>query len=142
MGITRAPKLEVNLNTFIQIFTLASMIIGGVVIWVDKSRDIEDLQAWRSGHETLHKDRLAEVKATEARVEERFRGLEADSRKVASQVDNLSYRVTVTEQTTTSTAMAIKELQSLVSQQAGDIKVVREILQRIEAGQRRGSERQ
>ncbi len=138
MGISRAPKLEVNLNTFIQIFTLISMTVGGVAIWVDKSRDIEDLQAWRASHETLHKDRLVEVKAMEARVEERFRGLEADSRKVASQVDNLAYRVTVTEQTTTSTAMAIKELQSLVSQQAGDIKVVREILQRIEAGQRGG----
>jgi len=55
--------------------------------------------------------------------------------------DQLSYRVTVTEQTTTSTATAIKELQNLVSQQAGDIKVVREILQRIEAGQRGGIEK-
>lgn len=141
IGITRARTMEWNLNTVIQLITLAGMCIGGVTIWVDKSRDIEELQNWRGGHETLHKDRLAEVKANEARVEERFKGLEADGRKVASQVDNLAYRVTVTEQTTTSTASAIKELQSLVSQQAGDIKVVREILQRIEAAQRRGGER-
>jgi hypothetical protein len=42
--------------------------------------------------------------------------------------DHLSYRVTVTEETTTSTTTAIEELQNLVSQQASDIKVVREIL--------------
>ncbi|GLR51826.1 hypothetical protein KYK30_21870 [Shinella yambaruensis] len=106
MGITRARTMEWNLNTVIQLITLAGMCIGGVTIWVDKSRDIEELQNWRGGHETLHKDRLAEVKTNEARVEERFKGLEADSRKVASQVDNLAYRVTVTEQTTTSTASA------------------------------------
>jgi len=77
------------------------------------------------------------VKAGEGRAEERFRSIESEVRKI----DQLSYRVTVTEQATTSTATAIKELQSLVSQQAGDIKVVREILQRIEAAQRGGIDR-
>jgi hypothetical protein len=137
MGITRARTMEWNLNTVIQLVTLVGMIIGGVTIWVDKSRDIEELQTWRTGHEQYHKERLAEVKAGEGRAEERFRSIESEVRKI----DQLSYRVTVTEQTTTSTATAIKELQNLVSQQAGDIKVVREILQRIEAGQRNGIER-
>ncbi|MXN46042.1 hypothetical protein GR138_12660 [Shinella kummerowiae] len=141
MGITRARTMEWNLNTVIQLVTLVGMIIGGVTIWVDKSRDIEDLQTWRTGHEQYQKERLAEVKAGEGRTEERFRSLEADGRKATSMLENLSYRVTVTEQTTTSTATAIKELQNLVSQQAGDIKVVREILQRIEAGQHSGIER-
>jgi len=136
MGISRSPKLEWNLNTLIQLVTLLGMCVGGVAIWIDKSRDIEELQTWRAGHDQYHKERLAEVKAGEGRTEERFRSLEADGRKATSMLENLSYRVTVTEQTTTSTATAIKELQNLVSQQAGDIKVVREILQRIEAGQR------
>ncbi|SOC48450.1 hypothetical protein SAMN05892877_1701, partial [Rhizobium subbaraonis] len=39
----RAPKLEWNLNTIIQIITLIGMCVGGVAIWVDKSRDIEEL---------------------------------------------------------------------------------------------------
>jgi hypothetical protein len=56
-------------------------------------------------------------------------------------IDQLSYRVTVTEQTTASTATAIKELQDHVSQQAGGIKVARKILQRIEAGQWSGIDR-
>ncbi|MDX3929083.1 MAG: hypothetical protein QHC90_25195 [Shinella sp.] len=138
MGISRAKTLEWNLNTIIQLVTLVGVCVGGVVIWVDKSRDIEDLQAWRAGHETYHKDRLAEVKANESGVNQRLSGIEADVRKVTNMSEQLAYRVTVAEQSTTTTASAIKELQATLSQQSGDLKVVREILQRIEAAQRTG----
>lgn len=127
----RAQKLEWNLNTIIQLVTLIGMCAGGVAIWVNKGRDIEELQNWKAGHELLHKERLVEVKAIEARNEERFRSLESEVRKI----DNLSYRLTVTEQSSTSTAAAIKDLQTLVSQQSGDLKVIKEILQRVEGGQ-------
>jgi len=129
----RAQKLEWNLNTIIQLVTLIGMCAGGVAIWVNKGRDIEELQNWKAGHELLHKERLVEVKAIEARNEERFRSLESEVRKI----DNLSYRLTVTEQTSSSTAGAIKDLQGLLSQQAGDLKVIKEILQRVEGGQLR-----
>lgn len=129
----RAQKLEWNLNTIIQLVTLIGMCAGGVAIWVNKGRDIEELQNWKAGHELLHKERLVEVKAIEARNEERFRLLESEVRKI----DNLSYRLTITEQSSTSTAAAIKDLQSLVSQQSGDLKVIKEILQRVEGGQLR-----
>jgi len=115
----RAQKLEWNLNTIIQLVTLFGMCIGGVTIWVNKGRDIEELQKWRS--------------AMEARSEERFRSIESEVRKI----DNLAYRVASTEQSTTSTASAIKDLQGLLSQQAGDLKVIKEILQRVEGGQLR-----
>ncbi len=115
----RAQKLEWNLNTIIQLVTLFGMCVGGVTIWVNKGRDIEELQKWRS--------------AMEARSEERFRALESEVRKI----DNLAYRVASTEQSSTSTAAAIKEVQGLISQQAGDLKVIKEILQRVEGGQLR-----
>lgn len=115
----RAQKLEWNLNTIIQLVTLFGMCVGGVTIWVNKGRDIEELQKWRS--------------AMEARSEERFRSLESEVRKI----DNLAFRVASTEQSTTSTASAIKDLQGLLSQQAGDLKVIKEILQRVEGGQLR-----
>lgn len=115
----RAQKLEWNLNTIIQLVTLFGMCVGGVTIWVNKGRDIEELQKWRS--------------AMEARSEERFRVLESEVRKI----DNLAYRVASTEQSSTSTAAAIKDLQTLVSQQSGDLKVIKEILQRVEGGQLR-----
>lgn len=132
MGITRARTMEWNLNTVIQLVSLAVMALGGVTIWVEKSRDIEELQNWRGGHELYHKERLAEVKAMEGRTEERFRTIEGEVRKI----DNLAYRIAAAEQSAASTAAAIKDLQALVSQQSGDIKVIREILQRIDAGRR------
>lgn len=111
----RAQKLEWNLNTLIQIVTLLAMCIGGVTIWVNKGRDIEELQK------------------SQVRSEERFRALETEVRKI----DNLTYRLATTEQSSNSTAAAIKDLQGLLSQQAGDLKVIKEILQRVEGGQLR-----
>ena len=133
MQISRAPKLEWNLNTLIQLVTLAGMLIGGIVIWVDKSRDIEDLQKWKEGHEQLHKERLAEVKAIEASYNLRLSSLEQKSIEAERKADNLTYRVTVTEQTTVSISTAIKELQADFNRQSSDIQVMREILQRLEA---------
>lgn len=94
--------------------------------------DREQAARW-SAHDALHKDRLAEVKSNEARTDERFKAIEGEVRKI----ERLDYRLTVTEQTTSTTAGAIKELQSTLSETSGDLKVVREILQRIEAAQRR-----
>lgn len=91
-----------------------------------------------TAHDALHKDRLADVKANEARTDERFKAIEGEVRKI----ERLDYRLTVTEQTSNTTANAIKELQSTLSETSGDLKVVREILQRLEAGQRRDSDRQ
>ncbi|MGD9478783.1 hypothetical protein [Shinella sp. G-2] len=97
---------------------------------VHTTRDIEELQRWRLGPDQYHKERLAAVKAIEGRTEEWFWSLEGEVRKI----DNLAYRIAAAEQMMASTAAAIKGLQALVSAQSGDIKVIREILQRIEAG--------
>ncbi len=129
----RAQKLEWNLNSILNLITLIGMIGGGGWIWANTTRDIDELQAWRTSTEQHQKDGIAEARERDGRTEERFRSLENEVRKI----DNLSYRVTVTEQTSTNTASAIKDLQTLLSQQAGDLKVMREILQRIEGGQMR-----
>lgn len=132
MGISRAPKLEWNLNTVLQLISLLTFLAGGIYVWTNATRDIEELQRWKAGHDQYHKERLAEVKAIEGRTEERFRSIESEVRKI----DGLAFRVAATEQSAASTAAAIKDLQALVSAQSGDIKVIREILQRLEAGQR------
>lgn len=135
MGISRAPKLEWNLNTLLQLVSLVTLLAGGIYAWTNTTRDIEELQRWRMGHEQYHKERLAEVKITEGRNEERFRSIEGEVRKI----DNLTYRIAAAEQTTATTAASIKDLQTLVAAQSGDIKVIREILQRLEAGQKSAS---
>lgn len=48
-------------------------------------------------------------------------------------------RLTVTEQTTASISTAIKELQADFNRQSSDIQVMKEILQRLEAGINRAS---
>lgn len=110
----RIGPFEINLNSILNIITLLSLISGGGWIWANTTRDIEELQA------------------ANLRSEERFRTIETEVRKI----DNLTYRITLTEQSTTSTASAIEELKDGFSQQSGDLKVIREILQRIEAAQR------
>ena len=137
----RSPRMEWNLNTVISLVTLASMIIGGVVIWVEKSRDIEDLQGWRSNHEQYHKDRLAEVRAIEAAYSERLRAGELKDNDFDRKLDNLTYRVTVTEQSAVTISSSIKELQTVVNKQNSDLQVVREILQRMEAAQQQAKGR-
>lgn len=134
--ISRAPKLEWNLNTIIQIVTLIGMVGGGIAIWVDKSRDIEELQGWRTNHEQLHKERLVEVKSIEARADERFKNLESDVRKLSGMTDNLSYRITTNEQATSGIASTVKDIQTQLSQQSGDLREIKVILQRMEKGHR------
>jgi hypothetical protein len=136
MQISRAPKLEWNLNTIIQIVTLIGMVGGGIAIWVDKSRDIEDLQAWRTNHDQLHKERLVDVKANEARNDEKFKSVEADVRKLTSLTDSLNFRLTTNENATTGIASTVKDIQTQLSQQSGDLREIKVILQRMEKGQR------
>jgi DNA repair exonuclease SbcCD ATPase subunit len=134
--ISRAPKMEWNLNTIIQIVTLIGMVGGGIAIWVDKSRDIEDLQDWRQSHEQLHKDRLVEVKSIEARADERFKNIEADVRRLTGKTENLDYRLTSSEQAVSGMSSTVKEIQAQLSQQSGDLREIKVILQRMEKGQR------
>lgn len=129
----RIGQFEINLNTIMHLITLTAVVLGGVTVWVNSRRDIDDLKSWRASHEILHKDRLAEVKGIEAAYGERFKATETETRKLSSQMENTIYRVTVLEQSTASVTQAIKDLQSLVSQQSGDLRVMKEILQRIEA---------
>lgn len=135
----KAAKFEWNLNTIIQLITLAVMLVGGVTVWVNSRRDIDDLLKWRLSHETLHKERLAEVKAIEASYNERIRTGEQRDNEFDRKLDNLTYRVTVAEQSAITITSSIKDLQAGQNKQGGDIQVVKEILQRMEAAQRRGT---
>lgn len=136
MQISRAPKLEWNLNTIIQLFTLVGMIVGGVAIWIDKSRDIEDLQGWRTSHEQFHKERLVEVKSIEARADERIKNIESDVRRLSGKADNLDYRMTSSEQAVGGVVQTVKDVQQAVSAQSGDLREIKVIVQRMEKGQR------
>jgi len=59
----------------------------------------------------------------------RISTVEADVRKY----DNLVYRITVVEQTNAAVTQKLDDLQQAVNTQSGDIRVMREILQRLES---------
>ncbi|MGO8401313.1 hypothetical protein ACC783_23575 [Rhizobium ruizarguesonis] len=118
MPIDRS-KFDWNLNTIIQVFTLVGMAAGGVALWTNRSRDVDELQAWRVQAEQGSKDISMRVG------------------KVESLVDNLGYRMQAGEQSAAATSGAIREVQSTLNVQSGDLRVVKEILQRIEATQKR-----
>lgn len=44
MGISRAPKLEWNLNTLLQLVSLATLLATGIYVWANTTRDVEELQ--------------------------------------------------------------------------------------------------
>lgn len=58
----------------------------------------------------------------------RLSKLETETR----QIDNLAFRITAAESSNATVSRALDELQATVSQQSGDLRVIREILQRIE----------
>ena len=135
----RSPKFEwtLNINTALQIVTLAGVVSGWIYIWANTERDILELKGWRDEHKQLHEKRAVEVRATEVRYDERMKNVESEIRKLAGVADNLSYRITANEQASSNTSQTVKEIQNSLGQLGGDMRVVREILQRIEASQKR-----
>ncbi|UWF60994.1 gp58-like family protein [Brucella sp. 2716] len=96
----------------------------------------EQLAKWEARADADQK-RETEGKAIEARYDERIKSVEGDVRKLSGMADNLSYRLTTNEQQQSSMLQTVKEIQSTQSGQGGDLKVIKEILQRLEASQRR-----
>ncbi|MCW1748808.1 hypothetical protein [Rhizobium acaciae] len=119
MPIDKRKFLDWNINTILGGVTLISLIAGGAIAWNNYQRDIGELQAWRTQAQ-------AESKELSGRVG-----------KIEGLVDNLGFRVTIGEQSAAATSGAIKEVQSTLNIQSGDLRVVKEILQRIEATQKR-----
>ncbi|MCM2441205.1 hypothetical protein HGO34_15895 [Agrobacterium vitis] len=121
----KRTRMEWNLNTLLNLITLLGMIGGGGWAWANTTRDIQELQTWRVQVES----RLAN---SDGKLDERFKATDLDLRKI----DNLSYRVAAAEQFSRTTENAIKDLQTTVSGQSGDLKVIMQLLERIEATQR------
>ncbi|MBB3385976.1 MULTISPECIES: hypothetical protein [unclassified Rhizobium] len=123
----RARKMGVNLNTYVGIavgvLSIASSV--GMCIWVtaNKSRDVEDLQNWR-------KDYIVQSEANAARFDQRLKTVEDKQAVGEGDVKALTYRMGTNEQNVGTVLASIKDLSSNVNELTGDVKVVREILQR------------
>ena len=109
MQLPRA-KNEVNVNTIITVVGFLLTIAGGGVAWGTAQANI------------------ATLTMTTAELGTRMTSAEG----VISRLVNLEYRVTVAEQANTNLARAVDELRAAVASQSADIRVVREIVTRMD----------
>lgn len=103
-------KYEVNVNTGIQIITFLVMIAGGGALWGTLRNDVD------------------KNTRTITAVELQLKGVETQVR----QFDNLAYRLNVQEQGAANLARVVDELKVAINGQGSDLKVIREILTRID----------
>ncbi len=125
-----------NINTTIAVCGFALTLLVSIIGWSTSAAtfraSVEEMgrkyDGWITQHEVLHKDRLATVSATEARFDARIGALETAVRKQ----DNIEYRVTVVEQGSANLARAVDELKAALNSVVTDIRVVREIVTRLD----------
>ncbi len=135
MNDERVPireKLQTwNLNTVLQGVSLLAMLIGGVTLWNNQIRDVADMKEWRERF-------VQESRAADVRDSQRFDRIETNVNKLQSEADALQIRTNIVENNVNDMGQTNKEIQAAVAQLSGDMRVVREILQRQDAAHGRG----
>jgi hypothetical protein len=126
-------KNELNLNTIVLIVGLVATIGGAFYTAGQQSKRVDEIDKWRSDHEVLHREVGADIAGKFADVYARIRANDAETRRI----ENLSYRTTVLEQGAESTQQALGEVKEQLNTLSADIRVMREILTRME--KRRGA---
>lgn len=127
-----AFKFEWNLNTIATLLGFGVMIFGSGVAWANIDAKFSAMNTWVGGHEQLHKDRQSEITGDTRAADERIRSVETR----LGGMDNLTYRITVNEQSTAATAQVLKEVQAVVNKQAVDQATMLAILNRIDTALR------
>ncbi|MET3925622.1 hypothetical protein [Devosia sp. 2618] len=125
-----------NINTTIAVCGFALTLIVSVLGWTASATtfkaSVDEMgrkyDGWIANHEQTHKDRLATVTGIEARTDQRLSNLEGETRKI----DELAYRLTIQEQGSANLARSVEELKTSVNSLGTDIRVMREILQRLD----------
>lgn len=125
MRLHRAEKaFEWNLNTIIQLFTLAGVLVTGGVAWNNTRRDIGEIKSWISDHEAEGRDRRGQNEAGLARLGTSVGGLDDRLDTQEAQSTRLSDRVSATEARSAEFAQTLRELQSSINEQGTDLKVI------------------
>ena len=118
--IVKTPtwKFEWNLNTLVILFGFA----GGLV-------------AWGATWERVNANQDSQAQSID-RLDKRLTAAEVSLR----QIDNHELRISAVEKQATEAATSMKAVESTLNSLSIDTRVMREILQRIEAGQRDGAQ--
>ena len=114
-----------NLNTLVQLVGLFLIAITAAGVWFGLRGDVQGLKDWKTEHEGEAKDRRGEIEADLARLG--TQGATLDDRLDAQEAitSRLSDRVSAGEARRLEDAQTLRELQSAINQQSGDIRVIR-----------------
>lgn len=109
----KAPKVrnEVNVNTLVNVLGFLIVIAGMGASWGQLTGRLDE-------HDRVVTRHGAQIENLRSEI---------------GKIDNLTYRVTVTEQAQSELARSVEELKVLVNGQAADLRVIREILGRVES---------
>ena len=125
MRLHRADKaFEWNLNTLIQLVTLAGVLVTGGVAWNNTRRDIIEVKSWISDHEAEGRDRRAQNEAGIARLGTSVSGLDDRLDTQEAQSTRLSDRISAAEARGAEFAQTLRELQASINEQGTDLKVI------------------
>lgn len=103
-----------NINTYVSIGGFVILLAGMVYTEGQSSQKLQSTVDAFASYQTDTDNRIAQI--------------EAQTR----QLDSLAYRIGAAEASNAAVSRIMSDLQASVAQQSGDIKVVREILQRLE----------
>lgn len=120
------PRAEnkVNWTTVVSLFMAAFTVSGSIGAWLYSQGQFQ------AQFQTMQNTQDVSQTRTDTRLETLERTLGG--------VENLAYRVTLIEQANLSTTSALAEITRAQSEQSADIRVIREILSRLENSQNNG----
>lgn len=121
-------KNELNLNTLVLIVGLVATIGGAFYTAGLQAKRVDNIDEWVDAHGETHRVKDAEFAAKFADIYARFRTYDQELQRI----ENLSYRTTVLEQGAASTRQALGEVKDQLSTLSADIRVMREILTRMD----------
>lgn len=115
---------EWNFNTLLQLLSILVMLLGGWTIWVNLRRDVVEIQEWKTNLIVETKERRGQIEANFARVSTQASTLDERLDAQEAAVGRLSDRVSAAEARSAEFAQTLRELQSSINQQSGDLKVI------------------
>jgi hypothetical protein len=112
-------KRELNINTFVMVggFVITLLVTCGGWLWTYSQ---SQFQITQNSKAIADNKAVADLKIAQLEVE-------------ARRIDGLAFRISQVESNNNQITIALSDLRDAVSNQSGDLKVVREILQRLES---------
>ncbi len=124
-------------------YVMLTIAVTGVVVssagaYFSLGYELRTLNNWRIEHLEHHRERAADLAASEAAMTTSLTEVRGQIDDVRRTSDELKFRLGAAEENARRTGEAITALQASVNAQASDIRVMREILERLDERRAQG----